>query len=310
MKRRILRILSRLLQSAVTLLGVSLLVFFITHAIPADPVAVVAGPKADKETRERIRKEMGLDDPLWQQYGRFLWHAVQGDLGKSYVTNERVTDAILIRFPSTLLLSLGGVAIWLAVGVPLGVLTAKFRDKPIDRLTLVLAMIGISLPTFWLGRLLQYQFAYRDGLLPVAGFFSWDCLILPSITLGVVGAGYYARLVHSNMVEVLNQDYIRAARARGLSEPVVLFKHALRNALIPVLTVLGLDIAALLAGVVFTESIFALPGLGALALQAVLNLDVPMIMGTVLFAGLLVVGANIVVDVVYQLVDPRIQQGA
>ena len=301
------RILSRLLQSVVTLLGVSVLVFVITHVIPADPVTAVAGQKADKQTRERIRKELGLSDPLWEQYGRYLWGVVHGDLGKSYVTGERVTDAILIRFPSTLFLSIGGVFIWLIVGVPLGVLTAKFRDRPVDRITLVLAMIAISLPTFWLGRLLQFQFAYRDGLLPVAGFYNWQCMILPSITLGVVGAGFYARLVHSSMVEVLNQDYIRAARARGLSEPVVLFKHALRNALIPVITVLGLDIAGLLAGVVFTESIFALPGLGALALQAVLSMDVPMIMGTVLFAAVLVVVANILVDVVYRLVDPRIQ---
>src|SRR5262249_45474961 len=135
------RILNRLVQSAVTLLGVSLLVFFITHAIPADPVAAVAGPKADPETRERIRKELGLDDPLWEQYGRYLWHALHGDLGKSFMTGERVTDAILIRFPSTLFLSLGGVAIWLLVGVPAGVLTARFRDKPIDRTTLVLSMI-------------------------------------------------------------------------------------------------------------------------------------------------------------------------
>lgn len=301
------RMCHRLTQSVVTLLGVSLLVFFITHAIPADPVAAVAGPRADKETRDRIRDELGLNDPLWEQYGRYLWRVLQGDLGKSFVTGERVTDAILTRFPSTLAVSMGGVAIWLLVGVPLGVLTAKHRDKPIDRITLVLAMIAISLPTFWLGRLLQYQIAYRDGVLPVAGFTNGWCLILPSLTLGVAGAGYYARLVHSNMLEVLNQDYIRSARARGLSEPVVLFKHALRNALIPVLTVLGMDIAGLLAGVVFTESIFALPGLGALALQAVLNLDVPMIMGTVLFSAALVVGANILVDVIYRLVDPRIQ---
>jgi peptide/nickel transport system permease protein len=304
------RMFYRLTQSVVTLLGVSLLVFFITHAIPADPVAAVAGPHADMETRERIRKELGLSDPLWTQYGRYLWHVFQGDLGRSFVTGERVTDAILTRFPSTLAVSLGGVAIWLLVGVPLGVLTAKYRDKPIDRVTLVLAMAAISLPTFWLGRLLQYQIAYRDGILPVAGFTNWWCLILPSLTLGVAGAGYYARLVHSNMLEVLNQDYIRAARARGLSEPVVLFKHALRNALIPVLTVLGMDVAGLLAGVVFTESIFALPGLGSLALQAVRNLDVPMIMGTVLFSAVLVVGANIIVDAIYRLVDPRIQQAA
>ena len=301
------RILSRLTQSLVTLLGVSLLVFFITHVIPADPVAAVAGPKADHATRERIRKELHLDEPVILQYGRYLWGVLHGDLGQSFVTGERVADAIMIRFPSTLFLSIGGVAIWILVGVPLGVLTARFRDKPIDWITLVVCMVAIALPTFWLARLLQFQVAYRDGLLPVAGFFNWQCLILPAITLGVGGAGYYARIVHSNMVEVLSQDYIRAARARGLSEPVVLFKHALRNALIPVLTLLGMDIAALLAGVVFTETIFALPGLGALALQAVLSMDVPMIMGTVLFSAVLVVVANIAVDVVYRLVDPRIQ---
>jgi peptide/nickel transport system permease protein len=155
--------------------------------------------------------------------------------------------------------------------------------------------------------MLQFELAYRLGWFPVAGLFSWASLILPSVTLGVVGAGYYARLVHSNMLEVLNQDYIRAARARGLSEPVVLFKHGLRNACLPVLTVLGMDMAALLGGVVFTESVFALPGLGELSLQAVLNLDVPMIMGTVLFAALLVVAANLIVDFVYGLIDPRIK---
>jgi peptide/nickel transport system permease protein len=187
------------------------------------------------------------------------------------------------------------------------VLTAKYRDRPIDRVVLVLAAVSLSVPTFWVGRLLQFELAYRRGWFPVAGLFSWRHLVLPSLTLGVVGAGYYARLVHSNMIEVLNRDYVRAARARGLSEAAVLFKHGLRNALLPVLTVLGMDMAGLLGGVVFTESVFALPGLGALSLQAVLNLDVPMIMGTVLFAALLVVTANLVVDVVYRLVDPRIK---
>jgi peptide/nickel transport system permease protein len=167
--------------------------------------------------------------------------------------------------------------------------------------------VSVSLPTFWLGRLLQFQLAYRHGLLPVAGLFSWEHIILPSITLGAVGVGYYARLVHSSMIEVLNQDYIRTARAKGLPERTVLIKHGLRNALIPVLTILGMDTAALLGGVVFTETVFALPGLGALALQAVINLDIPMIMGTVMFAAVLVVGANVLVDMLYAWVDPRIR---
>jgi peptide/nickel transport system permease protein len=302
----IARLGKRLLWAALTLLGTSLVVFALAHAVPGDVVAAYAGPQTDKETRESIRHELHLDDPLPLQYVRFLGNALRGDLGKSHVTQEPVLGAILARFPTTLALSLGGLAIWLLLSLPLGVLTAKYRDKPIDRIVLVLATVGVSVPTFWLGRLLQFELAYRLGWFPVAGFFSWTSLILPSVTLGVVGAGYYARLVHSNMIEVLNQDYIRAARARGLSEPAVLFKHGLRNAFLPVLTVLGMDMAGLLGGVVFTESVFALPGLGALSIQAVLNLDVPMIMGTALFAALLVVTANLVVDFVYRLVDPRI----
>ncbi len=303
----IVRLARRLLWAALTLLGTSLVVFLIAHAVPADPAAAFAGPHADKETRQAIRRELHLDDPLATQYVRFLGNALRGDLGRSNVTREPVLGAILTRFPATLALSLGGLFIWLVVSIPLGVLTAKYRDRPIDRIVLVLGTVGISVPTFWLGRMLQFELAYRLGWFPVAGLFSWTSLILPSVTLGVVGVGYYARLVHSNMVEVLGQDYIRAARARGLSESAVLFKHGLCNACLPVLTVLGMDMAGLLGGVVFTESVFALPGLGALSLQAVLNLDVPMIMGTVLFAALLVVTANLIVDVVYRLVDPRIK---
>jgi peptide/nickel transport system permease protein len=301
------RLARRLLWAITTLLGTSIIVFAITHLVPADPIAAYAGPQADAETREHIRRELGLDAPLWVQYFRFLGRAAQGDLGRSYVTQQRVVDAIRLRFPTTLALSLGGLAVWLGVGIPVGVLTAHRRDSAWDRLVLVLAMVGISLPTFWLGRLLQFELAYRDGLLPVAGFSSWRHLILPSITLGTVGVGYYARLIHSNMVEVLSQDYIRTARAKGLPERTVLLKHGLRNALIPVLTILGMDIAALLGGVVFTESVFALPGLGALALQAVINLDLPMIMGTVMFAAVLVVAANVVVDLVYAWIDPRVR---
>jgi peptide/nickel transport system permease protein len=303
----IVRLGKRLLWAALTLLGTSLVVFLIAHTVPADPVAAIVGPHADKETRDAIRREMHLDDPLAIQYVRYVGHALCGDLGRSNVTKEPVLDAIWTRFPATLALSLGGLFIWLVVSLPLGVLTARYRDKPLDRVVLVLATVTVSVPTFWLGRLLQFELAYRLGWFPVAGLFSWTSLILPSLTLGIVGVGYYARLVHSNMIEVLNQDYIRAARARGLSEAVVLFKHGLRNAFLPVLTVLGMDMAGLLGGVVFTESVFALPGLGALSLQAVLNKDVPMIMGTVLFSALLVVSANLIVDVVYRLIDPRIK---
>jgi len=301
------RLAKRLVWAVTTLIGTSVIVFTIVHVVPADPIAAYAGPQADAETRERIRRELGLDDPVWQQYLRFVTHAARGDFGRSYVTQQRVVDAIRSRFPTTLALSLGGLTVWLVVAIPVGVFTARRRDSFVDRSVLVLAMVSVSLPTFWLGRLLQFQLAYRHGLLPVAGLLSWKHIILPSITLGAVGVGYYARLVHSSMIEVLNQDYIRTARAKGLPERTVLIKHGLRNALIPVLTILGMDTAALLGGVVFTESVFALPGLGALALQAVINLDIPMIMGTVMFAAVLVVGANVLVDMLYAWVDPRIR---
>jgi peptide/nickel transport system permease protein len=299
----------RLLTSILTLLGTSLLIFFIVHAVPADPVAAMAGPHTDAETKQRIRKEMGLDDPLWAQYLRYLGHALQGDLGRSNVTQEPVAEAIRLRLPPTAALAFGGMALWLIIGIPLGVLTAHYRDKPIDRIVLLASMVGVSLPVFWLGRMMQYELAYRAGLFPVAGFATWGHLLLPMLTLGVVGAGYYARLVHSNMIETLNQDYIRAARARGLSETRVLFKHALRNAFLPVLTVVGIDLAGLLGGVLFTESVFAIPGLGSLAWQAVLNVDVPMIMGTTLFAALAVIVANLLVDITYSFIDPRIKKG-
>jgi peptide/nickel transport system permease protein len=303
------RLLFRLGWAALTLAGLAFVVLVLVKTIPADPVGIIAGPHADAETKQRLREQLGLDDPLWQQYLRYLARAVRGDLSRSYVTQENVGAAILARFPATLVLALAGVSLWLALGVPAGVLTARYRDTAFDRVVFALAVLSLALPTFWLGRLLQYQFAYRDGWFPVAGLTTWRHLVLPAITLGLVGAGFYARLMHASMLEVLAQDYIRAARARGLSETTVLFKHALRNALLPVLSVLGTDVAALLGGVVFTESIFAIPGLGRLGVEAVLNLDAPMMLGVVLFSGLIVVLCNLAVDLLYAVIDPRVRSG-
>lgn len=303
-----MRALRRLLWAAGTLLGLALLVFALTRSVPADPVAAIAGPRADAETHKRIREELGLDRPLWRQFAAYLGRAVRGDLGRSYITGEDVTAAILLRLPSTALLAVAGVMIWLGVGIPLGVLTARYRDTPLDRAVVVLSMVGVSLPSFWVGRLLQYQFAYRLGWFPVAGLLSPAHLVLPALTLGIAGAGYYARLVHSSLVDVMGQDYVRAARARGLSRSQALWRHGLPNALLPVLSVLGTDVAALLAGVTFTESVFAIPGLGRLGVEAILNLDPPMVLGTALFAGLLVVASNLVVDLLYAVLDPRVRR--
>jgi peptide/nickel transport system permease protein len=300
-------LLGRFLWAVVSLLAASGIVFALVWLIPADPVAAYAGPQADKETRDRIRKELRLDDPVAEQYLRYLGRLVRGDVGRSHVTGEGVAEAIWVRLPATAAVGLGGLALGLAVGTVLGVVTARRRDTPLDRWVFLLATVAVSVPVFWLARLLQYHIAYRAGVLPVAGLTSWQHLILPCLALGIPAAGYYARLVHTNMVEVLSQDYIRAARARGLPERVVLFKHALRNAFLPVMTALGLDVAGFLGGVVFVESTFALPGLGSLGLTAVLNFDVPTITGTVLFATLIVILSNLAVDLLYPVLDPRVR---
>ena len=301
------RILRRLGWAVVVLWGTTVITFLIVHAVPADPVRVYAGANADAETLERIRQEMGFDDPLVVQYGRYIGNLLRGDLGTSLVTGERVLDAILVRFPVTFSLSITAVILWMLMSIPLGVLTAKYRGRAIDRTVLIVSLVAISLPVFWRARMLQYYLAYRTGVFPVGGWAGWTHIILPASTLALVITGYYARLVHTSMVEVLNADYVRVARAKGIPEYIVLFKHGLRNAVIPVITILGLDFAALLGGVVFTENVFALPGLGVLALQSVFNLDVPMIMGVVLFSAAMVVCANIVVDFVYMWIDPRVE---
>ena len=303
------RFISRLIWSAVTLLGTAVLTFFLLNAVPGDVARVIAGSKASPDVIKEIHVKYHLDDPWWRRLGLYLGQLARGDLGHSYVTDQPVSEAILSRLPTTAALASLAVVMWVAVAVPLGALTAKFNGSWFDRWTLVLATVSLSLPAFWLARMLQYWLAYRLGWFPVATFQSFRHLLLPAASLAILSIGYYARLIHTNMVEVLDSPHVRAARAKGASETRVLFKHALRNALIPVITILGMDVAGLLGGVLFVENVFALPGIGTLALQSVFNLDPPMIMGTVLFSAALVVGANWVVDLMYGWIDPRIKSG-
>jgi peptide/nickel transport system permease protein len=301
------RLLNRLLWSVITLFSTAVLTFFLVNVVPGDVARVIAGSKASPEVIKEIHAKFHLDDPLWKRLGYYFGELARGDLGKSYVTDQPVVEALFTRFPATAALCLTAVVMWMLVAVPLGVLTAKFRGSWFDRSTLVLGTIGLSLPAFWLARMLQYWLSYKLGWFPVAGFRSFLHLLLPAIALAILAIGYYARLIHTNMVEVLDSPSIRAARARGLPEWAVLFKHALRNALIPVVTVLGMDVAALLGGVLFVENVFALPGIGTLAVQSVFNLDTPMIMGSVLFSAAIVLAANLAVDVLYRWIDPRIK---
>jgi peptide/nickel transport system permease protein len=301
------RLLTRLFWSAATLLGTAVLTFLLINVVPGDPARVIAGPKASPEVLREVRQKYRLDAPVLMRLGFYLSRLAKGDLGRSFVTDQPVAEAILTRLPATAALSATAIVMWLLAAVPLGVLTARRPGSWFDRGALLAATLSLSLPAFWLARMLQYWFAYKLGWFPVAGFHSFASLLLPGASLALLFVGYYARLIHANMVEVLDSPFIRAARAKGASETAVLFRHALRNAMIPVVTILGIDVAGLLGGVLFTENVFALPGIGTLAVQSVFNLDVPMIMGTVLFSALLVVGANLVVDILYQWIDPRIK---
>ena len=305
----ITRLLRRFIASAVTLLGTAFLTFFLLNAVPGDVARVIAGAKATPEVIKDIHAKYHLDDPLWQRFGFYLGQLAHGNLGHSYVTDQSVAEAILTRLPTTAALSSLAVVMWVALAVPFGVLTARFRDSWFDRSVLIAATLTLSLPAFWLARMLQYWLGYKLGWFPIGFFRSFFDLLLPAAALAILFVGYYARLIHTNMVEVLDSPYVRAARARGASETAVLFQHALRNAMIPVVTILGMDVAGLLGGVLFIENVFALPGIGTLAVQSVFNLDPPVIMGTVLFSAALVVGANWVVDLLYGLIDPRIKTG-
>ena len=304
--------------SLVTLWLVSLITFALLFLVPllrpskpgllpADIMAqTIAGAHTDPDTIANIKKDRGLDRPLLVQYVMFVRDALTNNL-KSYRNSDKVFSAIGRRFLNTLVLALSGLSLYLIFAIPIGLFTANRAGSAVDRLTLFACVIAFSIPTFWLARLLQYYLGYRWGAFHVGGGASLANLPLPALTLGIGGAAYYARLLHANLRGVLSQDYIRAARARGLGEKKVLWRHALKNALIPLVAVLGMDFAALLSGLIFTEKIFAWPGIGSLAIDSVQNQDTPMILGTVMFSALMVVIANIAVDIAYRLIDPRVR---
>jgi peptide/nickel transport system permease protein len=277
------------------------------RVVPADPAVSIAGPKADPETLAAIRRDLGLDDPVVVQYGRYLWRLAHGDLGRSYLTGRRVAEVIGERLPATALLGLTSLALGFLLGLAVGMVTAVRRGSAMDLGVLLGTLVGLSIPTFWLGNVLVYVFGYRLRWFPLGGFGSLRHLVLPAATLAIVEFLFYARFVHANLGGTLGSDYIRTARAKGVPPLRVYLVHALRNALIPVVTLLGLDVAALMSGVVLTETVFNWPGLGRLAVQAVFQLDVPLLAGTVLFSATLVLVANLMVDLLYGVIDPRVQ---
>jgi peptide/nickel transport system permease protein len=289
-------------------LAVAAITFALTYLVPADPARTMAGAQADAATVARIHAQLGLDDPVWQRFGRYVWNALHGDLGRSFLTDQPVLPAILERLPATVMLALGAIVVYIALGGALGAVGAVRPGSLADRLASGFALAGLSVPSFWIGLVLLYVFAYRFPVFPLGGAETLAHLVLPALTLGIAGAATYTRVLRQTLGEELRKDYVRAARARGLSEPRVVMDHGLRNAALPMVTLLGLDFAGLLGGAVLTESIFAWPGIGQQAYQAIDTLDVPMIMGTVLFSATAIIVVNAVVDGLYQLLDPRLRQ--
>ena len=299
-------VLHRLASSLVVLFGVTVLTFVVAFVIPSDPARTVAGPKADPQTLAVIRRDLGLDRPLPAQYAQYVWRLLHGDFGRSYLTRQPVGQAIAERLPATAYLAFVALAVSACGGVAIGCFSALQQRPAVDLMMLTGSLAALSLPAFWVGMLLLDVLGYRLRWFPLGGY-GVHHVILPASALALGGAAYYARVVHTNLRSVLAEEFVRTARAKGLSPLHVYGKHALRNALLPLVTLLGLDFAGLMSGVVLTETVFNWPGLGRLAVEAVFNQDIPLIMGTVLFSALLVVGVNVVVDVVYGLIDPRIR---
>ena len=301
-------VLRRIVQAVPVLLGISVFTFLMAHLTPGDPVYIFAGDRPLTEERaDQIRHQYGLDKPLWVQYRDYMGDLLRGDLGSGLHSKRPVWDTIQEAMWPTIQLTLAGLVVAVVLGVALGILAAIFHNSWLDTGAMVVALLGVSMPIFYLGLLLLFAFSFNIHLFPATGTGGWKHLVLPAITVGFASSAYIARLVRSSMLEVLRQDYVVTARAKGLREGVVVARHALKNALIPVITFLGIQLAGLLTGAVVTETVFSRPGLGRVAVTAINNRDFPLIQGTVLITAVIYVLVNLVVDLSYAVIDPRIR---
>jgi peptide/nickel transport system permease protein len=308
MRKVIFSLLKRLLLVIPAIWAVVTLVFLLIHLVPGDPVQNALGENATADQVVELRHRLGLDKPLTVQYIDYWRGVLRGDLGVSLVNpGDDVLEKILLRYPATIELTLAGLMVAILISVPLGVAAGSHQGKWIDHVASVVALLGISLPGFVLGPLMIYLFAIQLDLLPVSGRYGITYLILPSVTMGAALASILTRMIRSSVIEELEEDYVRTARAKGLSEPVVIFRHVLRNGLIPVVTVLGLQFGVLLAGAIITETIFSWPGLGRLTIDSINSRDYPMVQGCILMIALTYILANLLTDFAYRLLDPRIR---
>lgn len=297
----------RLVQAALILLGVAAITFLLLYALPADPAVLIAGRSATPATVAAIRHELGLDQPLVMQFLHYLSGILHGDLGRSYTQKTSVLPLILARLPATLILMATGILVEVVLGITLGTIAALRRGGFVDRLVMMASFVGVSAPQFVVALLLLYVFAATLGWFPMSGYGTPNHVVLPAVTLGILGAGWYARMVRSAMIDVLNQDYVRTARAKGLSSSRIIFRHALPNAILPIIAMIGIDIGQFMSGVVVVEAVYGWPGIGQLAWQAIQQVDIPIIMGVTIVSALAIVIGNLIADIVAPLIDPRIR---
>ena len=299
----------RLLQTIFVLLGISLITFVLLQVVPGDPVALMLEKRADPETIAKVRKELGLDLPYYVQYLNFIKGAIHLDFGTSYFTKEVVTDALIRCFKVTVKLACMSFIFASVIGIPCGIFAAVKRGKGIDTVVMVLSIVGVSAPAFWVAIILQILFGLKLNVLPISGFDTPASYILPSLALGARYAGNIARITRTSMLEVLGQDYIRTAKAKGAMRWAVILKHALKNAMIPIVTLVGTDFGYMLTGSMLIEKVFSIPGIGKLAVDAMSNRDLPLLEGTVMYIAFVFVVVNLIVDVPYAFLDPRIRYG-
>ena len=298
---------SRLISTLVVVFGVITLVFLLIHLVPGDPVEAMLGESATPTDLEALRHSLGLDQPLFTQWWQYITNLAHGNLGQSLYTREPISDMLLERFPATLELAFFGLLVAVLLALPLGSIAALRKDTVYDNGAMVFSLLGVSIPNFWLGPMLILLFSLTLGWLPVSGRENWLSLILPAITLGTALSAILARMVRSTLLEVLNEDYIRTARAKGLGETGVVLNHALRNASLPIITVLGLQLGTLLGGAVITEFIFAWLGIGQLTIESIQRRDYPVVQACILLISLSYVLVNTLTDILYAWLDPRVR---
>lgn len=300
-------IVKRIFIAIPVLIGVMLIIFLMLNVVPGDPVTLMMKEHIKPELIERMRAQMGLDDPVMVRFFNYMKDAIRGDFGISYKLNRNVTDLIISAFPHTVRLSIFAALIAWIIGIPAGIISAVKQNSFTDRFFMSISLLGVSMPVFWAALMLQYVLAFKLKLLPVSGYATWKHLLMPAVVLGWSSAGTIARLTRSSLLEIMKNDFVRTARAKGLMESAVVVGHALKNALLPVVTMMAIQVASLLSGAVITESVFGIPGIGRLAVNAIQTRDMPLLQGTVVFTTILIICGNLIADLLYSVIDPRIR---